>query len=96
MKNCLSTIEGLPIDLQLRKIECEKQNSYGYTAILSYFSSKFWTIVRADHQVAQNQPRIANASHDDLYLIIIIKIFSEGRRQEKYVSSSDVHPRKII
>ena len=52
MKNCLSTIEGLPIDLQLRKIECEKQNSYGYTAILSYFSSEFWTIVRADHKIA--------------------------------------------
>ena len=52
MKNCLSTIEGLPIDLHLRKNECEKQNSYGYKAILSDFSSEFWTIVRADHKVA--------------------------------------------
>ena len=52
--------------------------------------------MRADHKVAQNRPKIANASHDDVYLIIFIKIFSEGRRQEKYAKSADVHPRKMI
>ena len=46
------------------------------------FEVHFLAIFWVDHKVFTCWPKITNASHDDFYLRIFVKIFSEGRRQD--------------
>jgi hypothetical protein len=48
------------------------------------FEVNFRAIFLTDHKIAANRPKIAKASHDNIYVIIFVKILSAGRRQEKY------------
>ena len=43
------------------------------------FDGHFWAIFLTDHKVAS---KIANASHDNIYVTIFAKILSAGRREE--------------
>ena len=49
---------------------------------LERFEAGFLTLFSIDQTVFPNWPKIANASHDDFYLRIFVKIFPEGRRQD--------------
>ena len=46
------------------------------------FEDHIKAIFSTDHKVASNQPKIANASHDDIYVIIFVKILSAGCCQD--------------
>ena len=79
IKNCFSTIEVLPIGFHLPQTE-----RYDVKTLMGVkrFEVHFRVIFLTDHKVAPNREKIANASHDDIYVIICVKIKSEGRRQE--------------
>ena len=49
----------------------------------------FQAFFLTDRRVNSDREKI-----DSTYMIILAQIFSVGRRQEKYASSADVHPRK--
>ena len=40
------------------------------------------TLFSLDHKVCSNWPKNVIASHEDFYMRICVKIFSEGRRQD--------------
>jgi len=46
------------------------------------FEVQSLTLFSIDQKVFPNWPKIANASHDNFYLRIFVKIFSEARRQD--------------
>ena len=88
IKNCLSTIEGLPIGFHLPQKE---KNGVKTLMGVKRFEGHFWAIFLTDHKVASNRPKTENASFDDIYVIHFVKIYqqdvgrnSTGRRQEKY------------
>ena len=79
IKNCFSTIEGLPIGFHLPRTE---KNGVKTLMGVKRFEVHFRVIFLTDHKNAPNREKIANASHDDIYVIICVKISSEGRRQK--------------
>ena len=46
------------------------------------FEVHFLAIFSVDHKVFTGWQKITNALHDNFYLRIFVKIFSEGRRQD--------------